>query len=58
MASSLMNSPSPWDNASDARPWAQARQAAGHDDVRTAVEGHDGAPDIMDDGLICLMFDD
>ena len=58
MAYSCMNSPSSWDNAGVAHPWAEARQAAGHDDVRTAVEGHDGAPDMMDDGLVCLMFDD
>ena len=58
MAYSLMNSSSLWDNVGVARPWAEARQAAGHDDVRTAVEGHYGAPDIMDDGLICIMFDD
>ena len=58
MAYSLMISPSPWDSAGHARLWAEARQATGQDDVRTAVEGHDGAPDILDNGLVCLLFDD
>lgn len=58
MAYSLMNSPSPWDSAGHARPWAKSRQAAGHEDVRTAAEDHDGATEIPDVGLVCLLFDD
>ena len=58
MAYSCTNSPLPWDSLGDARLWAEARRAAGLDHVQKAVDGHDGVPDIMDDGLICLMFDD
>lgn len=58
MTYSLMNSQSPWDSARNAHPRAEARRAAGHGDAWTAVEDHDGAPNVMDDGLVCLLFDD
>ena len=55
MAYSLMKTPSPWGGAYDAPYNNEALRSA---DARSAVENRDGMMDSMDDGLVCLLFDD
>ncbi len=55
MASLLMKIPSPWGGACDAPYYNEALRSA---DARSTVEDRDGMIDSMDDGLVCLLFDD
>jgi len=58
MTFSLMNGSSPQHGMSGAQRRSPLFQASGDNDNRAADEAGNGAPDIMDDGLVCLLFDD
>ena len=55
MASSPMQNPTPWGGAYDHSFFKETLRGA---DTRTAAEDRDGRTSIMDDGIVCILFDD
>ena len=58
MAASPIGPSSPWHGAGDAPDWTDSFQALDRGGAGTPADSRGKETDIMEDGLVCVLFDD